>query len=127
QAAGQAPEPEMVSRATQAGIGLATGVLVYGAALGGLFSLVFAYAYGRLGSLGPRGTSALLALLGFLAVIVVPGLKYPANPPAVGNPETIAYRTELFFIMIVVSIAAMVAAVGLAQRLWTRLGAWNAS
>ena len=36
QAAGEAPEPEMVSRATQAGIGLAAGLLVYGAALGGL-------------------------------------------------------------------------------------------
>ncbi|MEW6634777.1 MAG: CbtA family protein [Pseudomonadota bacterium] len=127
QAAGEAPEPELVSRVTQVGIGLATGVLVYGAALGGLFSLVFSYAYGRLGSLGPRGTSALIALLGFLAVIVVPGLKYPANPPSVGNPETIAYRTELFFIMIVISIAAMVAAVGLAQRLWSQLGAWNAT
>jgi hypothetical protein len=127
QAAGEAPEEEIVSRPTQAGIGLATGVLVYGAALGGLFSLVFAYANGRLGSLGPRGTSALIAVLGFLAVIVVPGLKYPANPPSVGNPETITYRTELFFIMIVISIAAMVAAVGLAQRLWTRLGGWNAS
>lgn len=126
-AANEAPEEELVSRPTQAGIGLATGVLIYGAALGGLFSLVFAYANGRLGSLGPRGTSALLAVLGFLAVIVVPQLKYPANPPAVGNPETIAYRTELFFIMIAISIAAMVAAVGLAQRLWSRLGGWNAS
>jgi predicted cobalt transporter CbtA len=127
QAAGEAPAEEIVSRPTQAGIGLATGVLVYGAALGGLFSLVFSYAYGRLGSLGPRGTSALIALLGFLAVIVVPSLKYPANPPSVGNPETIAYRTELFFIMIVISVAAMVAAVGLAQRLWNQLGAWNAT
>ncbi|WP_296744556.1 CbtA family protein [Mesorhizobium sp.] len=127
QAAGEAPGEEIVSRPTQAGIGLATGVLTYGAALGGLFSLVFSYANGRLGSLGPRGTSALIALLGFLAVIVVPGLKYPANPPSVGNPETIAYRTELFFIMILISIAAMVAAVGLAQRLWNQLGAWNAT
>ncbi|MBN9253281.1 MULTISPECIES: CbtA family protein [unclassified Mesorhizobium] len=127
QAAGEAPEEEIVSRTTQAGIGLATGVLVYGAALGGIFSLVFAFAYGRLGSLGPRGTSALLAVLGFVAVIVIPGLKYPANPPAVGNPETIGYRTELFFIMILVSVAAMVAAVGLAQRLWKQLGAWNAA
>ncbi len=127
QAAGEAPEEEIVSRTTQAGIGLATGVLVYGAALDGIFSLVFAFAYGRLGSLGPRGTSALLAVLGFVAVIVIPGLKYPANPPAVGNPETIGYRTELFFIMILVSVAAMVAAVGLAQRLWKQLGAWNAA
>jgi hypothetical protein len=127
QAAGEAPEPELVSRATQAGLGLATGVLVYGAALGGLFSLVFAFAHGRLGSLGPRGTAAVVALLGFVAVIVVPGIKYPANPPSVGNPETIGYRTELFFIMIVASIAAMVLAVGLARRLWARHGAWNAS
>src|SRR4051812_49373221 len=88
QAAGEAPKPEPVDRSTQAGIGLATGVLVYGAALGGLFALVFSFAYGRLGSLGPRGTAALLALLGFLALVVVPGLKYPASPPAVGDPET---------------------------------------
>lgn len=127
QAAGEAPEPELVSRATQAGVGLATGVLVYGAALGGLFALVFSFAYGRLGSLGPRGTSALLALLGFLAVIVVPGLKYPANPPSVGNPETIGFRTELFFVMILISVAAMVLAVRLARTLWDWIGAWNAS
>ncbi len=127
-AAEHAPEePELVSRSTQAGIGLFTGIMVYSAAVGGIFSLVFAFAYGRLGSLGPRGTSALLAVLGFVAVIVIPGLKYPANPPAVGNPETIGYRTELFFIMILVSVAAMVAAVGLAQRLWKQLGAWNAA
>ena len=36
------------------------------------------------------------------------------------------YRTELFFITIVLSLAAMVLAVGLARRLWNRLGAWNA-
>jgi len=31
-----APEPELVSRAVQAGLGLFTGVVVYGAAFGGL-------------------------------------------------------------------------------------------
>ncbi|WP_315925588.1 CbtA family protein [Mesorhizobium sp. SP-1A] len=127
QAAGEAPEPEIVSRATQAGAGLAVGLLVYGAALGGLFSLVFAYAHGRLGSLGPRGTSAVLAVLGFVAIIVAPGIKYPASPPAVGSAETIGYRTELFFIMIVISVAAMVLAVALARRLWAQHGGWNAS
>ena len=40
---GEMPEPELVSRATQAGLGLFVGVVVYGAAVGGLFSLVFAY------------------------------------------------------------------------------------
>lgn len=53
---GEAPEPELVSRHTQAGVGLLTGVVTYGAAFGGLFSLVFAFAYGR-GSRLRRGRS----------------------------------------------------------------------
>jgi predicted cobalt transporter CbtA len=129
QASGEAPdeEPELVSRETQAGLGLLTGSVVYGAAIGGLFSLVFAYAYGRVSNFGPRGTAALLALAGFIAIVLIPQIKYPATPPAVGNPDTIGVRTELFFIMIVVSIATMVASIGLARRLWAQYGAWNAS
>ncbi|NWM64838.1 CbtA family protein, partial [Escherichia coli] len=50
QAAGTAAEPELVTRATQAGIGLFTGIVVYSAALGGLFSLVFAFVHGRVSS-----------------------------------------------------------------------------
>ena len=126
QAAGEAPEPELVSRPTQAGFGLLTGVLVYATSIGGLFSLVFAYTYGRISSLGPRGTSAVLALAAFVAIVLVPDLKYPANPPSVGNPDTISSRTVLFFIMLVISIAALTAAVGLARRLWAQYGAWNA-
>ncbi len=122
-----AEEPEIVSRTTQAGFGLLTGVVLYGAAIGGLFSLVFAYAYGRVGSLSPRATVALLALAGFIAIVIVPDLKYPANPPAVGNPETIGARTELFFVMLLVSIAAAVASISLAQRLWASRGPWNAA
>ena len=68
----EAPAPELVSRDTQAGIGLFTGIVVYGVALGGLFSLAFAAAYGRVAALSPRATAALLALLGFLAVVLVP-------------------------------------------------------
>jgi predicted cobalt transporter CbtA len=129
QQSGETPdeEPELVSRGTQAGLGLLTGSVVYGAAIGGLFSLVFAYAYGRVSNFGPRGTAALLALAGFIAVVLIPQIKYPATPPAVGNPDTIGVRTELFFIMIVVSIATMVASIGLARRLWAQYGAWNAS
>ena len=36
-AKGEAPEPELVSRETQADLGLFTGVIVYCAAVGGLF------------------------------------------------------------------------------------------
>lgn len=80
-------EPEFVSRTVQAGFGLFTGVVVYSTAFGGLFALVFAVADGRIAGLGPRAVSALLAASGFVAVYVVPNLKYPANPPSVGQPQ----------------------------------------
>jgi predicted cobalt transporter CbtA len=120
-------EPELVSRAVQASVGLLTGVAVYATAFGGLFALVFAAAFGRIGALGPRAVSALLAAGGFVAVYLVPNLKYPANPPAIGEPGTIGIRTALYFLMLLVSIAAMAGAVLLRQRLLPRHGGWNAS
>jgi predicted cobalt transporter CbtA len=127
QAKGKAPEPEMVTRRVQKGLGLLTGVLVYGSAMGGLFGLVFAYAYGRIGVAGPRALSALLAGMGFVAIVLVPTLKYPANPPSVGNPETIGVRTGAFFLLIAFSIAAMVFSIQAGRRLRKRYGLWNAS
>jgi hypothetical protein len=121
------PEPELVSRPVQAGIGLFTGVTVYNTAFGGLFALVFALAFRRMGDYGPRTTAALLALSGIVAVYVVPNLKYPANPPSVGDPETITMRTELYFAMILISLAAMIAAWMLRNRLVAQYGGWNAS
>ena len=49
-------EEEPVSRPVQASYGLVTGMVVYGAALGGIFALIFAFAQGRIGSLSPRAT-----------------------------------------------------------------------
>lgn len=120
-------EPELVSRSTQAGLGLFTGVMVYGAAFGGLFALAFAMAQGRATALGARANAGLLAVAGFTAVYLVPNLKYPANPPSVGNPETIGSRTGLYFAMLALSLAAMVAAGVLRRRLAGRLGPWNAA
>jgi hypothetical protein len=100
----------LVSHAVQSTAGLLTGIVVYGCALGGIFSLVFAYAYGRIGSLSPRSTAAILAILGFVALILVPQIKYSANPPPIGEPPTIATRTALYFTMISLSVIATVAA-----------------
>lgn len=121
------PDYAIVSRPTQAGIGLFTGVGVYNVAFGGLFALVFAVVYGRAGGLGPRGTAALLAATGFVTVYVVPNLKYPANPPSVGDPDTIGLRTGLYFSMILISLIAMVAAGKLRLSVLDRWGAWNAA
>jgi predicted cobalt transporter CbtA len=127
QARGETPEPEMVGRGVQKSVGLLTGVVVYGTAIGGLFGLVFAFAYGRIGITHPRTLSAVLAILGFVAIVVVPTLKYPANPPPVGNPETIGIRTAAFFLLIVFSVAAMVLALQVQRSLRLRLGVWNSS
>jgi predicted cobalt transporter CbtA len=121
------PAPELVSRQVQAGIGLFTGVAIYSAAFGGLFALAFALAYGRIGDFGSRAASALLATSGFIAISVVPSLKYPANPPAIGDPDTLGARTALYFAMIAISLAVMIGAGSLRLRLTPRYGAWNAT
>ncbi len=121
------PETQLVSRPIQAGIGLFTGVGVYNVAFGGLFALAFAFVYGRMGACGPRTTAALLAAMGFVAVYLVPTLKYPANPPSVGDPDTIGIRTGLYFSMIALSLIAMIAAGKLRLVLLDRLGGWNAA
>lgn len=126
QLAGDPPEPELVSRQVQSTIGLFTGVIVYGAAIGGIFALVFAFAQGRMGRLGPRATAALVAAIGFVAIVVVPQIKYPANPPSIGNPDTIGIRTAVYFGIIVISIVALVVSINFGRALNRRLGAWNA-
>ena len=125
-ATGEAPMPELVSRRVQSGVGLLTGVVVYGTALGGLFALAFAFAYQRMGRASARVTAVLLAGAGFLSIVLVPQLKYPPNPPSVGQPETIGFRTEMFFFMILVSIAALALAILIARYLAPRYGNWNA-
>jgi hypothetical protein len=127
QAKGQSPEPEMVSRQTQKNLGLLTGVMVYGTAIGGLFGLVFAFASGRIGIQHPRTLSAVLAAMGFVAIVLVPTLKYPANPPSVSNPETIGVRTAAYFLLIAFSIAATVLALQVRRSFSIRFGNWNSS
>ncbi len=121
------PEAELVPRELQSTFGLGTGALIYGVALGGMFSLVFAATYGRLGALRARVTAVLLALLGFVAVYLVPFLKYPANPPAVGDPATIQYRSSVYVVLVLASIVGMLFAVTLQRRLAVRLGNFDAT
>ena len=119
--------PALVSRGVQRSIGLLTGTVVMGAALGGFFALVFAWAYGRVGTFGARALAALLGAGAFVTITLVPFTKYPANPPGVGDPDTIDTRTALFVAMIVISLLAAVAAWRIRRQLLDRFGSWNAS
>jgi hypothetical protein len=118
-----ASEPELVSRDTQSTIGLLFATGLYGASFGGLFALAFAVVYGRVGRRPAMATAVGLAAVAFVAVVLVPGLKYPANPPATGDPETIGSRTELYLALIAISLAAAVAGVRLARQAAARWGA----
>jgi predicted cobalt transporter CbtA len=66
--------------------------LTYGAILG----IVYVYARKYLPSSDDRKKALVLAGLMCLALYVIPFLKYPANPPAVGDPETIGLRDSLY-------------------------------
>lgn len=123
----QPPDPELVSRPMQASWGLLTGTMVYSTAFGGLFALVFSFVNGRVGRADPRMVSFLLAVLGLIAVFIVPDIKYPSNPPSVGMPETIGRRTMAYFLMMACSIGGMIGAVTIRQRLARAQGVWAAS
>ena len=119
--------PSLFSRGVQANIGMGFGVLAFGVAIGALLAVVFVVAQGRVGSIRPRATAMLIAVAGFAAVYVVPLVKYPANPPAVGHAETIRERTGLYLLMVVLSIVLAIGGVWLGRRLAGRLGSWNAT
>lgn len=101
-----APDEEVVTRATQKGLGLYTAMALYGTAMGGLFSILFAALTGRAGRIGPRGLALGLGIAAFLVIVLVPALKYPPNPPAVGLHDTIRVRTAAFFGMLALSVAS---------------------
>ena len=113
-------EAAEVSRDVQSTLGLAIATCAFGAALGGLFSLAFAFAHGRIGTPTPRATAFALTATGFVAVAFVPFLVYPPNPPAVGHAETIGDRTAAYFAMVALSVVLAVVAVRAGARLGWR-------
>lgn len=114
----------VVSRHNQRTWGLLTGSLVVGTALGGIIALLSAAALGRLGRLTPGQSTATVTGIGFLAFALVPFLKYPATPPAVGSGETIGDRTSWFFAFLLVSLAFAALSTLLAVRVAEQSGAY---
>jgi len=90
---------------------------VYGISLGALFGIIFGYARNALpGDNNKKKALFLAGILWFVLYLVV-ALKYPTNPPAVGDPETIYYRESLYVAFIAISGFT---ALGLAL-LWNRV------
>lgn len=116
-----------IPRSVQRGAGLAVGLGMLGVASGGVFAVFYALARGRLGVHSERATALVVALLAFGALYLVPFLKYPANPPAVGDPETIQARTVAYLGIFVISLVITGAAIVLQRRLAHTHDSWTAT
>lgn len=109
----------IVSRSTQkVGLFFATGLS--GSFVGGLFGLTFAYFRERLALKSDWSRSLSLAAAIFTGVTLIPFIKYPANPPTVGNPATIGERTIAYFALVALSLLAVLAAWHVARLLRKR-------
>jgi predicted cobalt transporter CbtA len=103
-------DEELVSRDGQrAGLFLATAL--YGVAMGGLLATAYTLLRRRLRT--PSDTRAAFGLAGaaLLGIVLVPFVKYPANPPAVGDPATINQRTISYLSIVVIGLVAVWAGV----------------
>ncbi len=101
---GAKPEAPVVSRAVQRK-GLVVGLLIYGAVWGALFGVVYLVIESRRQLRDARISGWLLAVVIGWAVAWFPFLKYPANPPGVGESATVAYRQLLYVGFIALSVA----------------------
>jgi predicted cobalt transporter CbtA len=74
---------------------IAAGTIL-GLSIGALFGLVFAYARDSIPASSNKKKALILAGVMLFVLYIVPALKYPANPPAVGDPATITYRQSQY-------------------------------
>ncbi|MEO9328254.1 CbtA family protein [Gordonia aurantiaca] len=117
---------EVFTRAMQENLGAGIGNLVFALCMGAFFAVAFTVLWAHLGSrhpaTDPRAVAGALGVIGFVAVFGVPFFAYPANPPAVGDDDTIGDRTGAFLTISVASVVLAIAAVVLALWLRPRIG-----
>ena len=89
-------------RVWQRGGEIAAGTIL-GLSLGSLFGIVFAYSRGSVPGSNNKKKALVIAGIMWFALFLLPALKYPANPPGVGNPETIYYRQSLYLGFLAIS------------------------
>jgi predicted cobalt transporter CbtA len=82
------------------------GGIVYGISLSSLFGIVFVYSRNSLPGNNVKVNAILLASIMCFVLFIVPSIKYPSNPPAVGDPDTIYYRQGLYVAFLVISGAS---------------------
>jgi predicted cobalt transporter CbtA len=89
-------------REWQKGGQLLAGVIL-GTSIGALFGIVFALSKNSLPGNNDVKKSLVLAGIMWMTIYFIPFLKYPANPPTVGEAETVVLRGILYLSFIAIS------------------------
>jgi len=76
---------------------------ILGTSIGSLFGIVYALSKKSLPSRNNIGKTLILAGLMWFTLFVIPFLKYPANPPTIGDEETVVLRGILYLSFIAIS------------------------
>ena len=120
-AEGHSPEDggELISRTMQLIGGTVTSIVV-GVLLGVVFALVYARSQHRLAGFTDLGRSLSLAALAFAIVALLPALKVPANPPAVGDPGTVNQRMLTYLAIILLGLVLVGLCFAVAQAVRRR-------
>ena len=75
---------------------------VLGMSFGSLLGIVFAFGRKIINGSNVKKALVLSGVI-WLVIFMIPAIKYPANPPSVGSPDTINYRDSLFVSFILIS------------------------
>jgi predicted cobalt transporter CbtA len=113
--------PEIFRRHIQSTIGIATGIVGFATAMGALVAVAYLVLHGRF-NVRPQALVWQIAGFGFIAVYLLPFIKYPANPPAVGHDFTIGDRGRLYLTLVAASMVLLIGAIVFARRLRPRFG-----
>ncbi|OLE28388.1 MAG: hypothetical protein AUG49_02570 [Catenulispora sp. 13_1_20CM_3_70_7] len=108
---------DVFTRGTQH-VGLLVATVATALAFGAIYAIVYAFVHRADSDAEPWGRGLGLAGAAFTGVWLLPFLRYPANPPGVGDPGTIGMRTNAWLASIVISLIAVILA-------W-RIHAWLA-
>jgi predicted cobalt transporter CbtA len=78
--------------------GGALGAVVFGVVAGIVFAVAFALLRHRLATPDDWRAAMVVAATAFATLFLVPFLRYPANPPGVGDTGTVGRRTALYLL-----------------------------
>lgn len=76
---------------------------ILGTSMGALFGIVYAVSRNSLPGKNDLRKTFVLAGIMWLTIYMIPFLKYPANPPTVGDAETVVLRSILYLSFISIS------------------------